>query len=592
MKNLNGQIVLKNTVIPIAIFLLFGFVASYIIEKKEETYIEGNIQYIRDSKFKSLGKDNLQTAFDFQNLIYTSYIIDETGKTILGSGFTVDTEVVNLCKNNAETSEKYTKNGNVKYVATKKNGDLCLVIESNTNNTIIFGKFVQEIILFLITFFAILLYFFLDWTKNKIKKTILQLTENAENALIGKFDSIKSTDSKILEIQNLEKYSKYVSDLLKEKMSSNLNVQALQSKDLQNNFIKEKALLEVNRFKLALDSANEIIAIVDKNLYINYFNKFTNFYTGVEFSNAENKKVTELWHESTEEGMWLEKVREILQTKNAVTFTSFGIKKGGVKYEAVVNLSPINNSKGEVDYLLLIERDVSEDKQRERTKSEFISVVSHELRTPMTVIRGYASLLSEGKLGELNTKQREYIDKISEETSRLLDMANDMLDLQKFDAKKIELNLEKTDLEIYLKDEIKEFIPLFSKKNLYLKVENQASNTFASFDKRYMHRAISNLLSNALKFTENGGVTIYIINPDEENVVVAVKDTGVGINESALPHLFDKFYQASNVLNRKVEGSGLGLSIVKKVVDAHGGLVWVESKEKEGSTFYIALSSL
>ncbi len=590
MKSFSWQIIFKNTILLAVFFFCIAFVASYLIQKKEETYIEKNIEYIRDAKFKSLNKDNLQTAFDFQNLIYTTYVIDETGKTIFGNGFSVDNEVINLCKASLDASSKYAKNGSTKYISVKKNVNLCFVVESNTNNSVIFGQFVQQILLSIFGFLTLILCFLLYRTKRKISKPVKILTDNAESALVGKFDNIKNTNSKILEIQNLEKYSRYVSDLLKEKMNAGMTTEAMQSKDLQANFIKEKSLLEVNRFKLALDSANEIIAIMDKNLYINYFNKFTSHYSGIDFKNAEGKKITQLWHEESEEKLWKDKIEEILITKKPVSFTSIGLKKDKIKFESVTNISPILTAKGEVDYLLVIERDVSEDKQRERTKSEFISVVSHELRTPMTVIRGYASLLGEGKLGELNTKQHEYVEKISEETTRLLDMANDMLDLQKFDANKIILNLEKTDVVTFLKDEIKEFIPLYTKKNLYLKVDNESTNSFATFDKRYMHRAISNLLSNAIKFTEEGGVTIYVINPDEENVVIAVKDTGEGINESALPHLFDKFYQASNVLNRKVEGSGLGLSIVKKVVDAHHALVWVESKEKEGTTFYIALS--
>jgi signal transduction histidine kinase len=92
-----------------------------------------------------------------------------------------------------------------------------------------------------------------------------------------------------------------------------------------------------------------------------------------------------------------------------------------------------------------------------------------------------------------------------------------------------------------------------------------------------------------MKFTEKGGINMYLVNPDQKHVVIAIRDTGVGIPSEALPHLFSKFYQASNVLNRKQEGSGLGLSIVRKIVEAHKGLVWAESVEGTGSTFYIAI---
>jgi signal transduction histidine kinase len=239
--------------------------------------------------------------------------------------------------------------------------------------------------------------------------------------------------------------------------------------------------------------------------------------------------------------------------------------------------------------MLMTERDVSDEKQKERVKNEFISVVSHELRTPMTIIRGYATLLVDGKLGALNTKQAEYMTRINVETSRLLDLANDMLDLQKFEAGKADLHTEKMDVKDAVLELINEFEPLFTKKGLYLKLENSSQNPHSMVDKRYLNRAFINILQNAFKFTEKGGVTIFMLNPDEKHIVIAFKDTGVGIAQDAIPHLFSKFYQASNVLNRKQDGSGLGLSIVKKIIEAHKGLIWVESTENEGSTFYIAL---
>jgi signal transduction histidine kinase len=241
---------------------------------------------------------------------------------------------------------------------------------------------------------------------------------------------------------------------------------------------------------------------------------------------------------------------------------------------------------------LVVERDVTEEKQKERIKTEFISVVSHELRTPMTVIRGYSTLLAEGKLGELNEKQKEYINKINTETGQLLELANDMLDIQKFESGKIDLKYEKTDMAEFVKKFVDDSMEEFQKKGLTLGMENNLKKNFANIDVKYFSRVVTNLLSNAYKYTEKGEVKVFLVNPDEEHIVIAVKDTGIGIKEESLGHLFERFYQADGVLQRKQEGSGLGLSIIKRVAEAHSGMVWVESKLGVGSTFYVAIPAV
>jgi len=340
---------------------------------------------------------------------------------------------------------------------------------------------------------------------------------------------------------------------------------------------------------LAVDSAPDIIVIVDKFGYINYVNHALTEFTGLTFSQVENKKITDLWHKDDDVNLWKANYEKAFKERKSTVFSTWGTKRDDLKFEASVQITPIKGDDDTLENFLIVERDVSEERQKERTKTEFISVISHELRTPMTVIRGYSSLLSDGKLGELNEKQKEYIDKINSETGILLELANDMLDLQKFASGKIELKFEKTNIPKFMQKIVDDFQMQYNKKNFTLDLENNLENEFGDIDTKYFERAVTNLLTNAYKYMELGGVKIFLVNPDPKNIVIAVKDTGVGIKEDALPHLFERFYQANNVMSRKQEGSGLGLSIVKTVVDAHAGMVWVESKVGVGSTFYIAI---
>jgi PAS domain S-box-containing protein len=576
--------------LTISIFLIGSFFVAYLIEKKNQEQIGPVLEYIRDSKYKSLNKDNLKTAFDFSSLNYTSYIIDDLGKPLFGVTYSVDPEIVKICEENQATFNTYKKNDKTKYVAVKKNGNLCLVVEGNDNASVILGEFVQQIFYYLILFLIGIMYIFLYRSYRKVYYPVKNIKENNEKALVSKWNEVKPTETKITELTDLEKYSSYVIDLLKQRSSSNSNTDRfLEAKTVQTKFVSDKAVSEVSKFKLALDASENVVAILDLHGYIVYTNKALTELTGFTFQQAENKRVTDLWHKDESVEAWKNKFDALIKNKKSEKFSTFGYKKDGAKFEGEIVISPILNQGNIVENILFVERDVSEERQKERIKTEFISVVSHELRTPMTVIRGYASILADGTLGQMNPKQAEYLNKISSETTRLLDLANDMLDIQKFESGKVEMKLIKSNVVESIQKIFDSYKDPFAKKGLAFNMENTATNPYAEIDPKYYERIISNLLSNALKYTEKGEVKVFVLNPDEEHVVLAVKDTGVGIAESALPHLFERFFQAQGVMQRKQEGSGLGLNIVKRVSEAHGGMVWVESTLGVGSTFYVAI---
>ena len=450
-------------------------------------------------------------------------------------------------------------------------------------------KNVVRISYILIPTLVIFIYLFHRRLYGKISSPLKVITQNSKESLTFNWSQLKKVETKIEELAELSKYSEYLVELLKEKSGAENSSKIYEIKEYQNKFLNKKATYEVGKFKLAVDSAPDIIVIVDKFGYINYVNHALTEFTGLTFSQVENKKITDLWHKDDDVNLWKANYEKAFKERKSTVFSTWGTKRDDLKFEASVQITPIKGDDDTLENFLIVERDVSEERQKERTKTEFISVISHELRTPMTVIRGYSSLLSDGKLGELNEKQKEYIDKINSETGILLELANDMLDLQKFASGKIELKFEKTNIPKFMQKIVDDFQMQYNKKNFTLDLENNLENEFGDIDTKYFERAVTNLLTNAYKYMELGGVKIFLVNPDPKNIVIAVKDTGVGIKEDALPHLFERFYQANNVMSRKQEGSGLGLSIVKTVVDAHAGMVWVESKVGVGSTFYIAI---
>lgn len=224
-------------------------------------------------------------------------------------------------------------------------------------------------------------------------------------------------------------------------------------------------------------------------------------------------------------------------------------------------------------------------------KSQFLATVTHELRTPLHSIISYGSLLSDGYVdGELTAEQQEHMSFIvrrAEDLSRLVD---DMLDLSKIEADRLEVNVEPLELAQSLQDVVDELKQLASNKGLYLNLELEEDLPMALADSHRIRQVVLNLVSNALKFTEQGGVTIKCAMLDRYDMLrVSVSDTGIGISPAALDYIFEAFRQADGSTTRRFGGTGLGLTIARKLIELQGGDVAVESTLGQGSTFSFTL---
>lgn len=581
--NSNGTFIGKSGTVP-AGSLLIAFELT-----NDKTYL-GSATFV--VKQKSFGLYAQKSDFNISN-----YAIDASGdiRTLSqqdNKNPKANAAVIESCNKTRDQVFQYQKDGVKTFaiVSFVSPLNLCIVTETSNSQSSALGTNTYQT-----NYIALFITLLLSWLLvkmfgNKLAKSVKSIRERSEAVLLGQ-EVVEYKPTKIEELDELSKTFDFILHKFKNTKSSEEKDALLKD----NILIKAKsttteALASRDKFKEAVEAAQDIIILLSTSGLVTYANGALHKTTGFDFSKVEGKYPYETWHKDSSKEDFKEAINKVLSNKESVIMNAEGKRVDGGMYESEIRLSPVEDPHtGVVSSILLFERDISDERQRDRVKNEFISVVSHELRTPMTVVRGYSTLLAEGKLGELNQKQKEYIDRINSEISRLLDLANDMLDLQKFDAGKADLQLAKMDLRDLLKDIKEEFEPLFAKKGLSLVYEDHTTSSISMIDKRYLYRAIVNIVQNALKFTEKGGVTIYAVNPDSDYVVAAIKDTGTGIPQEALPHLFTKFYQASNVLNRRQEGSGLGLSIVKKIVESHKGIVWVESLEGSGTTFYIAL---
>jgi signal transduction histidine kinase len=222
-------------------------------------------------------------------------------------------------------------------------------------------------------------------------------------------------------------------------------------------------------------------------------------------------------------------------------------------------------------------------------KTEFVSNVSHELRTPLTSIKGYVDYLLEGIAGELTLQQKDFLTRVQGNTDRLVRLINDLLDLARIEAGRVEFHPMLLSMNELATDVIEELRPLAVEKGVDLGFDLPKTDGFVRADRDKFYQVLLNLMHNAVKFTPPGGsIRVQVDLQPDGKVLTVIRDTGEGIPPEALERIFDKFHQVGQTQGQ-VKGSGLGLAIAKALVELHGGTIWVRSELGQGSTFGVVL---
>jgi PAS domain S-box-containing protein len=310
-----------------------------------------------------------------------------------------------------------------------------------------------------------------------------------------------------------------------------------------------------------------------------------------------NRKAKELLGISPKESMENRNIQEMIKSAEiSESLSEVRDKKENITKE--INLSEKERPKflrtdtslvsqsesGEELGTVTVVRDITLEKELEQLKDDFIHSITHDLRSPMTSIRGFLEFLLDGSAGEVNEQQKEFLNIIDDSSGRLLNMINDILDVAKMEAGKMPMNIEEVNFAD-IAESVLQTLELQAKKdNVHLRFEKSNDIKNITADRNLITRTMTNLISNALKFTPEQGEVKLALEDKQDRVLVAVEDTGEGMPADYVSKIFDKFEQVKGSKGRR-KGTGLGLTITKYIVEAHEGRIWAESEQGKGSRF-------
>jgi PAS domain S-box-containing protein len=374
---------------------------------------------------------------------------------------------------------------------------------------------------------------------------------------------------------------------------------------------EEKVRSSEERFRGLLESAPDAMVIVGAQGRIVLVNRQTEQLFGYDRGELLGQPVEILIHAKFRDRHAAHRSGFIADPKvrpMGAGLELFGVRRDGTEFPVEISLSPMETDEGRLVSAAI--RDITERKRAEsivlgalkrerelterlreldRIKSDFVATVSHELRTPLTNIIGSIEMLAEGDYGELSAMQRRTVDVLDRNSHRLLDLIKDLLDLNQMESGGLGIRCVATDLGDLFERVHSQVVSLAAGQRVVLQFDHAGDLGSVVLDRHQVERALLNLVTNAIKFTPAEGTVSVGAERIGERVQFVVSDTGMGIPEHEQAQLFTRFFRSSIATENAIPGTGLGLVIVKHIVEGHGGTISVASKVGEGTTVTVSL---
>lgn len=364
-------------------------------------------------------------------------------------------------------------------------------------------------------------------------------------------------------------------------------------KKIEEELIDKQKKLEglVNDLKivqLSMDNAFTHIVITDENGYILYANKSSEELTGYTKEELIGNRPS-VWGGQMSSSFYENFWKIIKYEKRNFTGEIINRKKNGELYEAEIRVSPVLDDEGEAKFFVAIERDLTEQKEIDNAKSEFISLAAHQLRTPLATISIASDMLLRGIVGNTTKEGRKYLKNISNEIKDMTEMVRIFLDVSRVEMNKFPTEKENISLYDIVEKIVQEVMPQVKYKKINFKKSYKKSLPVLNLDKKIIGIILENLLSNAIKYSVKNGKITLSVEEKNNDFIMKVSDNGIGIPMKDQKKIFTKMFRAENASHIKSESSGLGLYLAKNLAEQNGYSLYFKSKENKGSTFIFSM---
>ncbi|MET3727531.1 two-component system phosphate regulon sensor histidine kinase PhoR [Fictibacillus halophilus] len=547
----------------ILLALIMGNIVHHSVKDKREAFYKGELslieQVLKTEKSQLVIRSLLRTAS--KDLDGEIYVLDSDWNVKYTSDPNSPRNMSLFKKESVPKSDKLAqknKNGKLYYTLKKRDesGYIQVVIPEGAAESEERSIWIMMSIGFLICF-IIILYVSLK-VIHKIVRPVDEATQTAKELAKGNFKA-----------RTYEYFGEDIGEL-----NYSLNVLA---RNLEKMTKSQEA--QHDRLITLIENMGSGLILIDKNGYINLVNKtfkelfkeHADYWTGHLF--YEVFPYTSIKDIVKETYLTEKKVR-----RNTVIPIHIDTKHFDV-YSA-----PVMNARGKLKGIVLVFHDITELKKLEQVRKDFVANVSHELKTPITSLKGFAETLLDGA-GENEEFRNKFLTIMLNESDRLQALIQDLLDLSKSEQG-FHLETQSIDLGTLVNETFEILLPKAEKKGIVLSID-VTGETVMDGDSPRLKQIIINLVSNSLTYTPAGGRVDVMVEELKDHVKLLIKDTGIGIKESEIPRIFERFYRVDKARSRNSGGTGLGLAIVKHLVEAHHGTIEVQSKPGEGSQFTI-----
>ncbi|HBC72546.1 MAG: PAS sensor protein [Candidatus Amesbacteria bacterium GW2011_GWB1_47_19] len=368
-----------------------------------------------------------------------------------------------------------------------------------------------------------------------------------------------------------------------------LTLRSLRKERLQ----KMESIREQAKDEALLASIGEGIVVTDKNGLIEMINKAAELMIGWKGSEVLGKRWFEVVKLLDGRGNVVPPEKRATQRVlsgggSVFSDRNYYVRRDNTKFAVATTAAPVT-LEGKVVGVIAVFRDITREREIDKAKTEFVSLASHQLRTPLSAIKWFSEMLLAGDAGELVGEQKEFVHNMYQSNERMIELVNSLLNISRIESGRIRIDPVPTDLGELIKGVVLELTPKVTVKKLNLVLSIHPDLSKINLDPHLIRQVYLNLLSNSVKYTPEDGDVTVIVSRKDSDVVSQISDTGVGIPRGDYGRVFEKFYRGDNAQKMETDGTGLGLYLVKAIVESSGGKIRFESEENKGTTFWLSL---